>query len=136
MLTGTVSAAERDTVPPNNTDQASVVVDLATVDLTVVADLPVVAPGNPTTIVVKAVTRSRRPARNATVCVRVPGHLSVGKPAGATLGNGRVCWRIARLARGRSRTFVLHATARQVTPCVRTTPIAIDVRGTAVRTRR
>ena len=31
-LTGTVTAAERDTVPPNNTDQASITVDLATVD--------------------------------------------------------------------------------------------------------
>jgi hypothetical protein len=135
-LSGTVSAAEQDAVPPNNTDQATITVDLASVTVTATADPPVVTPGNQTTITVRVVTRSRRPARNASVCVRVPGHLTIRKPAGATLRNGRLCWRIARLARGQSRTFVLHATARQVTPCVRTTPIAIDVRGTAVRARR
>ena len=71
-LTGTVSAAEPDTVPPNDTDRAAVTVGLATVALTATADPPVLRPGGATTIDIKAVTRGRRPARNARVCVRVP----------------------------------------------------------------
>ena len=92
-------------------------------------------PGRATTIDITAVTRGRRPARNASVCVRVPKRLSIRKPAGATLRNGRLCWRIARLAPGRRRTFLLRATAREA-PCARTAALGIDVQGVGVRTRR
>ena len=134
LLSGTVSAAEQDAVPANNTDQAAVTVDLANVTITATADPPVVAPGDPTTITVKVRTRGRRPARNASVCIRAPEHLRTKRPAGATLRNGRLCWRIARLAGGRSRTFLVRAAARQA-PCARTAAVEIDVRGVGVRPR-
>ena len=89
-LTGTVSAAEPDVVPPNDTDQAAVIVGLATVDLTATAATHALPAGSATTITIKAVTRSRRPARNASVCVRVPKGLNIPRPAGATV-RGDAC---------------------------------------------
>jgi hypothetical protein len=110
-------------------------VGLASVDLTATADPQVLRPGRATTIDITAVTRGRRPARDASVCVRVPRRLSVRKPAGATLRNGRLCWRIARLAPGRRRTLHLRATAQDVTRA-RTVVLRIEVQGAGVRTRR
>ena len=85
-LTGTVSAAEQDTVPPNDTDQAAVTVGLATIGLSASAQPAVITAGDATTISIKAVTRGRRTARNATICVRLPKTLNItglpGRPCG------------------------------------------------------
>ena len=83
-LAGTVSAAEPDSVPPNNTDQAAVDVGVATVELSATAQPPQLIAGSATTITVKAVTQSRRPAHKATVCVRVPKGLKIPRPGTAT----------------------------------------------------
>ena len=134
-LTGTVSAAEPDTVPPNDTDQAAVTVGLATVELSATADPRVLPGATATTITINAVTRSRRPARNARVCVQLPRGLTVKTPPRATLRGRRLCWRITRLAAGARRTYRLHAVAPRVTRARRLV-LRLTVRGAGVRTRR
>jgi uncharacterized repeat protein (TIGR01451 family) len=134
-LTGTVSAAEPDVVPPNDTDEATVTVGLASVGLTATARRHVLPAGSATSITIKAVTRSRRPARNARICVRTPKGVSISRPARATLNRGRLCWRVRRLASGRRRVFRLHAVAGRVTRA-RTVVVGITVQGVGVRTRR
>ncbi len=49
-LTGTVSAAEPDTVPSNNKDQAAITVGVATVEVTATAQPPQLTAGSATTI--------------------------------------------------------------------------------------
>jgi large repetitive protein len=83
-LTGTVTAAEPDTVSTNNTDQAAITIGVSTVKLTATAAPPELTDGSATTITITAVTQSRRPAHNATVCVRVPKGLTIPKPGAAT----------------------------------------------------
>ncbi len=133
-LTGTVSAAEPDSVPPNNNDQAAVAVGVATVDLTATAAPPQVIAGSATTITIKAVTHSRRPAHKATVCVRVPKGLTIPRPGAATLHGGRLCWPVARLNTGRRRVFHLRAVAQQ-TSHAHTVVLMLTVQGAGVHTR-
>jgi uncharacterized repeat protein (TIGR01451 family) len=133
-LTGTVSAAERDTVPPNDTDEAAITVGRATVDLTADSEDDVLTSGTETTLHIDATARGKRPARNANVCVRAPRGVVLRKPSGATLRNGQVCWRIARLDVGKRRALRL----RVVAPSVRrprTVILTVTVQGTGVRTR-
>ena len=133
-LTGEVGAAETDSVPPNNTDQAAITVGLATVDLAATAAPAQLTAGDATTITVKAQTHSRRPARNASVCVRVPRGLMVPRPGAATRHGGRLCWRITRLATGRRRVLHLRAVA-QHTSRAHTVVLKLAVLGAGVRTR-
>ena len=133
-LAGTVSAAEPDSVPPNNTDQAAVDVGVATVELSATAQPPQLIAGSATTITVKAVTQSRRPAHKATVCVRVPKGLKIPRPGTATVRKGRLCWPITELATGRRRVFHLHAVA-QPTAHAHTVVLRVTVQGAGVHTR-
>ena len=134
-LTGTVSAAEQDTVPPNDTDQAAVTVGLTTIGLSASAQPAAITAGDPTTISIKAVTRGRRTARNATICVRMPKTLNITRPTGATLRRGRLCWRISRLATGKRRAFHLRAVAPPG-QYSRTVILDITVTGRGIRTHR
>jgi uncharacterized repeat protein (TIGR01451 family) len=134
-LTGTVSAAERDVVPPNDTDEAAITVGLADVDLSATPPARTLEGGSATTITIDTVTRGRRPARNATVCVRVPKGVDLPKPAGATLSKGRVCWHIARLNAGKRRTFHLRVLSPRVSRA-RSVVLHVTVQGPGVRTRR
>ena len=134
-LTGTVSAAEQDTVPPNDSDQAAVTVGLATIGLGASAQPAVITAGDATTISIKAVTRGRRTAHNATICVRLPKTLNITRPTGATLRRGRLCWRISQLATGRRRAFHLRAVAPPG-QYSRTVVVDITVTGRGIHTRR
>ena len=67
--------------------------------------------------------------------VRVPKGLSIRRPPGATFRDGRLCWRIARLATGRHRVFRLLAVAQHVSRA-RTVVVGTTVQGAGVRTRR
>jgi uncharacterized repeat protein (TIGR01451 family) len=133
-LTGTVSEAEPDTVIANNTDQAAITVGLATVDVTTTAQPPQLTAGSATTITITAVTHSRRPAHNASVCVRVPSGVTIPKPGAATLRHGRLCRPIARLAKGQHRVFHLRAVA-QPTAHAHTVILQVTVHGDGVHTR-
>ncbi len=133
-LAGRVSAAEEDRAPANNTDQAAVAVGLADVEISATATRPELISGTPTTVDIKAVTRSRRPARNASVCVQAPHNLRIPTPHSARLRHGSVCWPISRLARGHRRVFRLHAVAPHVSH-PRTIVLGITVRGAGVRRR-
>ncbi len=133
-LTGKVNAAETDSVPPNNTDQAAITVGLATVDLAATAAPAQLTAGDATTITIKAKTQSRRPAHNASVCVRVPKGLTVPRPGTATRHGGRLCWRITRLPTGRRRVLHLRAVS-QHTSHAHTVVLELTVQGAGVRTR-
>ena len=133
-LAGRVSSAEDDRAPANNTDQAAVTVGLADVEITATATRPELISGTATTVAVKAVTRSRRPARNASVCVQAPHSLNIPRPHSSKLRRGSVCWPIARLVRGHRRVFRLHAVAPRVSR-PRTIVLGITVRGAGVRRR-
>jgi hypothetical protein len=134
-LTGTVGAAERDVAPANDTDEDSITVGRARVDLGASTKPSKLTPGGTTTITIKVRTRGRRPARNARVCARVPRRLSIEVPARATLRGRRVCWRIARLDPGKQRMFHVRARARQARHA-HTVVVGASVRGAGVRTRR
>ena len=134
-LSGSVSAAEPDTVPPNDTDRAAVTVGLATVAVSATAEPSVLREGTRTTITIRAVTRSRRPARNARVCVRVPAGVTINRPPGARLQGRSLCWRVARLEQGARRAYRLRAVAPNVRRA-RTVTLGVSVRGAGVRTRR
>jgi uncharacterized repeat protein (TIGR01451 family) len=134
-LTGTVDAAETDSIPASNTDHAAITTGVATVDLTATANPSTLPSGAPTMVTIETVTRSRRPVRNASICVRIPEGLATVRPTGATSRRGRLCWRIAFLAHGHRRVFHLRVSA----PCLSrayTTTLNLTAAGRSVHTRR
>jgi uncharacterized repeat protein (TIGR01451 family) len=110
-LAAEVSPAETDELPPNNTDEASIDPRLAVVAIAVDASSRRVDPGEAISIVTTIKTRKRRPARRTHVCVRIPNGLVVLRRGGASLRDGRACWRIRRIAGNRSRRFRLQLRA-------------------------
>jgi uncharacterized repeat protein (TIGR01451 family) len=68
--------------------------------------------------------RGRATRRGISVCDRIPGHLQVLDRGGASLRRGVACWRIARLAAGRSRTLRLVVRAGPVRHATRVTNVA------------
>jgi uncharacterized repeat protein (TIGR01451 family) len=110
-LAAEVRPAETDSVPPNNTDEASIDPSLAVVAVDVDASRRRVDPGEAVSVVTTIKTRRRRPARRTQVCVRIPGGLAVLRRGGARLRDGRACWRIRRIPGNRSRRFRLQLRA-------------------------
>jgi uncharacterized repeat protein (TIGR01451 family) len=134
-LDGTVDAAEPDAVPPNDSDRASITVGLATVDITATVPSRTLTPGHPMPITIHAVDHGKRPARNASICVRVPKGLSVPRPARAKLRGRLLCVRLARLRPGAHRALRFRAVALPG-PRARRAVLAVSVRGAGVRARR
>jgi uncharacterized repeat protein (TIGR01451 family) len=73
-------------------------------------------------------------ARDLLVCDRLPSTMSYASLGGATLRNGRACWRIAALAPGTRRTFRLTARAATDASSTRAPNVAM-VAGAGVRVR-
>jgi uncharacterized repeat protein (TIGR01451 family) len=133
-LSGNVRAAETETRSDNNDDLATVRVEEGLTTLGIVVSVPAgPAPvGEPLPIAVTVRNRGTRPAVGFTVCQRLPRGLGVARRGGATLRNGRVCWRIARLLPGARRTLRITAHVS----CVRARRTVITtVRGDNVRDR-
>ena len=77
----------------------------------------------------------RRVARNLRICDRLPPGLSYAGLGGARLRGGQACWRVAALAPGRGRVFVLGARASSVSRPTQVTNMA-TVSGSNFRSRR
>jgi hypothetical protein len=122
-------------VPPNDTDRASITVGLATVEITATVPRHKLTPGRPMPITIHAVDHGKRPAHNASICVRAPNSVSVPKPARAKLRGRQLCVRIAPLAPGAHRTLRFRAIVLPGTRARRAV-LAVSVRGAGVHTRR
>ncbi len=110
-LAAEVSPAETDTAPPNNADEASIDPRLAVVSVAVDTTSKRVKPDEVIGVVTTVKTRKRRPARATQVCVRVPDGLAIVSVGGASIRDGRACWRVRRIAGNRSRRFRLQLRA-------------------------
>ena len=131
-LSGTVTAAETESRTDNNDDRARIRVEeaLTTVSLEVSVPADPVPAGTSVPIAVTVRNRGTRPALGFRVCQRLPRGLGVARRGGATLRDGRVCWRIDRLAPGARRTLRITAHVS----CVRARrTVVTTVRGGNVR---
>ena len=130
-----VDADEPDSVPPNDTDEASIrarrpnlVIDNRMTDKRL-------EPGDQASSITKVRNRGPGPALNFRVCVTVPAGLTIARRGGARLRNGKACWRTDRLPNGRALGYRLALRAANVNSrrrvCLRAT-----VSGRYIRTRR
>jgi uncharacterized repeat protein (TIGR01451 family) len=129
-LTASVTAAEVETSRANNLDRASVRIRAAqtTVRVTKRASASSARSGTVVGFTITVRNVGPVPARNFTVCDRLPRGLAFERLGGATLTNGRACWTIARLARNGTVRYHVMTRALRVTRARRVTNTAI-VRG-------
>ncbi len=133
-LSGTVTAAQTESRTDNNDDRARIRVEEALTTLSLAVSVPDTTPAAGAVLPIAVTVRNRgpRPALGFTVCQRLPRGLGVARHGGATLRNGRACWRIARLAPGARRT----RGSRRTSSCVRARrTVVTTVRGDNVRRR-
>ena len=110
-LAGTVRASQAETRSDNNDDSATVRVREGQTSLAVDVRAPagVRAAGEEVPITLAVRNRGSRPAVGVSICGRLPRGIGVVRRGGARVRDGRLCWRIARLAPGARRTVRVRA---------------------------
>jgi uncharacterized repeat protein (TIGR01451 family) len=135
-LTASVRAAETETTQANNLDRASIRIRAArtTVRVTKAAGSSLARTGGTVGFTITVGNTGSVPARNVTVCDRLPRGLAFERLGGARLASGRACWSIARLPAGRTATYRLTTRVLQVGEARRVANTA-TVRGANVARR-
>ena len=138
-LSGAVTAAQAESRTDNNGDAARIRIEeaLTTVSLDVSVSADPVPAGTSLPIAVTVRNRGTRPALGLRVCQRLPRGLGLLRRGGATPRDGRICWRIDRLAPGARRTLRItaHVTCVRARRTVVTTVRGSNVRARTARTR-
>ena len=133
-LAATVRAAETEARTDNNADSSAIRIleGLTTLSLAVSVGKNPAPAGEHVPVTVTVRNTGRRPALGFNVCKRLPPGLGVAQRGGARLRNGRLCWRISRLAPRARRTLRVMARVS----CVRgRRTVVATVRGGNVRAR-
>ena len=133
-LSGNVTAAQAETRTDNNDDRARIRIEEALTTVSLAVKVPDTTPAAGAVLPITVTVRNRgtRPALGFRVCQRLPRGLGLLRRGGSTLRDGRVCWRIDRLAPGARRTLRITAHLS----CVRARRTVITtLRGSNVRSR-
>ncbi len=101
-LTASVTAAETETTLANNVDRASIRIRAgrATVRITKRAGTATARSGAAVGFTIVVRNTGAVPARNLTICDRLPAGLVFERLGGAQRASGRACWSLRRLAPG------------------------------------
>ena len=134
-VTAAVDADEPDSVPPNDSDAASIRPRRANVVINTELSDRRLDPGDRAGLLAEVDNRGPGLALGFRVCVRLPEGLNIVRRGGARLRNGKACWRTERLPDHRARRLLLAVQAANVATRRRVCA-TVTVSGPYIRTRR